>query len=905
MKLDWKKITPHLIALGIFLLVTVVYFWPEFQGKALNQHDTMQWRGSYEETLETIQKTGHQPLWTNSMFSGMPTYQIGAQSEHNYSYYINQILRLGMPHPAGDLFLLCLGFYILMLTFGMNSWLAFAGAIAYAFSSYNFINIQAGHGTKVLAVAVAPFLLAGINLGFRGKYLWAAVLTALGLAAELFANHVQITYYTGILILFWGIAEFIVAYREKRLPTLFKGMLWCGIGAAVAIGMNITNLMVTNEYGKETIRGKSELTKNVGGVATDGLDIDYATQWSNGKLEPMTALISDVYGGGSSRVLSKSAEIYKLTGDKSQKMPAYFGPQPMTSGPIYFGAAIVFLFTLGMFVVKTPVKWALFAVSIFAFLLSMGKNFMGLTELMFDYFPLYNKFRAVTMTMVIAQMAFPILAMLAVKEVLEGKIDKARLRKALIYSVSIIGGICAIFILMPGIFLDFTAEGDKQNFGGDPRFLTAIANDRESLVRVDAFRSLVFISLAFGVLWLFMKGSLKKQIVPYILAGVFFIDLFMVDWRYMNHKEFVPKKKESADDFVKSQADEVLIAERLKGKHFRVLDFRESPFNDAKSSFYHHNIGGYHGAKLRRYQELKDYSMNAQWDVFNNFPNPDDAFEVNTTLNMLNCKYLITKSPEPVNNKYALGNAWFVNKVEWAKNPDDEINKIGRVFEVTPIIKDSAIRVNGKPLQGTTIYSSDDITFGSAHFSAFAIPKGKTEFDLQLVSRSGMNQEGQPTPPQTVISYDDSAAKSVAHLKLIHNFDPKNMAVVDERFKDVVGAIIPATDSANSIKLLSYAPDKLIYESNNSTEQLAIFSEVYYSEGWKATIDGKDAPIFRANYILRGLKIPGGGKHKIEFVFDPQTWKTGEQIAMVSSFSLLAGLLAAVGLMFRKRKKNI
>jgi len=903
MKLDWKKITPHLIALGIFLLVTVVYFWPEFQGKALNQHDTMQWRGSYEETLETIQNAGHQPLWTNSMFSGMPTYQIGAQSENNYSAYINKILRLGLPHPAGELFLMFVGFYILMLTFGMSSWLAFAGAIAYAFSSYNFINIQAGHGTKVLAVAFAPFLLAGINLGFRGKYLWAAVLTALGLAGELFANHVQITYYTGILILFWGAAELIVAFKEKRIPTLFKGLMWCGLGAAVAVGMNITNLMVTNEYGKETIRGKSELTKNVGGVATDGLDIDYATQWSNGKLEPMTVLISDVYGGGSSRVLSKGSEIYKLTGDKTQKMPAYFGPQPMTSGPIYFGAAIVFLFTLGMFVVKTPIKWALFGVSIFAFLLSMGKNLMGLTEFMFDYFPLYNKFRAVTMTMVIAQMAFPILAILAVKEILEGKIDKAKLRKALIYSVSIIGGICAIFIVMPGLFLDFSAAGDKQNFNNDPKFLSAIMDDRESLVRADAFRSLVFIGLAFGALWLFMKGTLKKQIVPLVLAGVFFIDLCMVDWRYMNYKEFVPKKKESADDFVKSAADEYLIKERLAGKYFRVLDFRESPFNDAKSSFYHHNIGGYHGAKLRRYQELKDYSMNNQWDVFNSVPNPDDAFEVNTTLNMLNCQYLITQNPQPVYNKFALGNAWFVNKTEWAKNADDELNKIGRVFEITIINKDSAIRVNGKPLVGNKLYSTDDVTFGSAHFSPFTIPKGKTEFELKLVSKSGIGQDGQPTSPRSGIIYDDSAGNPTALLKLIYNFDPKTTAVVDEHFKDALGTITPVSDSSNNIKLVSYEPDKLIYESNNATEQLAIFSEVYYSEGWKATIDGKDAPIFRANYILRGLKIPGGGKHKIEFVFDPKTWNTGEQIAMISSFSLLAGLLAAVGMMFRKKKE--
>lgn len=902
MKLDWKKMTPHLIALGIFLLVTVLYFFPEFQGKTLNQHDTMQWRGSYQETYETIQKTGHQPLWTNSMFSGMPTYQIGAQSENNFSYYINQILRLGMPHPAGDLFMLLLGFYIFMLTFGMNSWLAFAGAIAYAFSSYNFINIQAGHGTKVLALAVAPFLLAGINLGFKGKYLWAAVLTALGLAAELFANHIQITYYTGILILFWGTAELIMAIRENRVATLLKGMLFCGVGAAIAIGMNITNLLVTNEYGKETIRGKSELTKNVSSVATGGLDIDYATQWSNGKLEPMTVLISDIYGGASGRVLSKGSEIYKLTGDKTQKMPAYFGPQPMTSGPIYFGAAIVFLFTLGMFILKTPVKWALFAVSILAFLLSMGKNLMGLTEFMFEYFPLYNKFRAVTMTMVIAQMAFPILAILAVKEIIEGKIDKDRLKKGMIYSVAIVGGLCALFMLLPNLFLDFNTAADKQQFNGDPKFMAAIASDRESLVRVDAFRSLIFIGLAFGTLWLYMKNTLKKEYVPFVLAAVFLVDLFMIDWRYLNHKEFVQKRKESADDFVKSPADELLIKERQSGKHFRVLDFRESPFNDAKSSFFHKNIGGYHGAKLRRYQELKDYSMNNQWDAFNNFPDPNEAFAVNHTLNMLNCEYLLTQGPTPIKNNYALGNAWFVGKVEWAKNADDEINKIGRVFEVTPIIKDSTIRVNGKPLEGNKLYSSDDISFGSVHLSPYATPPGKTEFDVMLINRISMGQDGKPLPPRTMMSFDDSTAKPVAHLKIVSDFDPKTTAVVDEKFKAELGNTSPTPDSSNTIKLSSYSPDKMVYESSTGSEQLAIFSEIYYSEGWKATIDGKEAPIFRANYVLRGLKIPSG-KHKIEFTFEPQTWATGEKVAMVSSYSLLAGLLAAVALMFRKKKE--
>jgi len=804
-----KKYFPHITAVVVVFLVIFTYFNPLMNGKVLKQHDVQQWRATYHE-IETFEKaSGERTFWTNSIFGGMPTYLIGASYKNNFTNSINYYLGKVMPNPVDTLFLLFICFYILLLTFEVSPWLAIAGSLAFMFSTFNFINIDAGHVGKGNAIAFIPLVLAGINITLRKNKMLGALLTGIAVSFELAAGHPQITYYLGILIIVWMIAEVIFAFKEKRIAQLLVCGVYLGIAALLGVGTNITGLITTEEYGKYSIRGKSELTKNTKGESNEdnsssGLDKDYALQWSNGVAEPFTLLIPNFYGGSSSGELSTSSETYKLLKDNNipnskqiiQGLPVYWGTQPFTAGPIYYGAIICFLFVFGLFVIKDRSKWWILIVCVIAILLSMGRNFMFFTDIFFYYFPLYNKFRSVTFILSITQAMFPLLAILAVNEIMKKDMNAADVKKKLLYSLYIAGGLCLIFAAVPGMFFDFNGEGDKQL----PEWIRpGIIADRENLLRMDAMRSLALIAVTFGLIWFYITKKIKTEYLVGALSVLILFDLWQVDKRYLNDKDFETKKKTTEAQFQKTQADELILQD--KDPNYRVYNTTQRLDQDALTSYWHKSIGGYHGAKMRRYQELIEFQLSkGNQQVFN----------------MLNVKYFIvsdsTQQLFVQRNPMANGNAWFVQNLLMVNNADAEMDSM-------------------------------------------------------------------------------------------NNFQSKETAVVDKRYSDQLSGFKITPDSSAKISLTSYLPNKLVYQSDAATAQLAVFSEIYYEKGWNAYVDGKPTPHLRCDYVLRGMVVPAG-KHSIEFKFEPTIVKTGETVALYSSILLYGGIISIGGIVFWKRRKK-
>ncbi len=818
-----KKFLPHAIALGVILVVMFAYFSPLMSGKVLKQHDIMQWKASYEEIAHFEKTSGERTFWTNSMFSGMPSYLIGATYYYNASNEVYQFINKVFGNPLETVFLLYVCFYIMLLVFEVSPWFAIVGALAFTFSSFNFINIDAGHAGKGNAIALMPLVLAGIKLTLGDKKLIGGLLTGIGLSLQLAAGHLQITYYLALIIGAWILVEVVLAVMNKTIPNLIKSGAFLLVAALLAVGSNITNLLVTEEYGKYSIRGQSELTpKTAEGkpAATEekstGLDHDYALQWSNGVSEPFTVLIPNFLGGGNvgdehtQEIMAKSfksdPQLAPQAKQLAQGIPSYFGEQPFTAGPIYYGAIICFLFVLGMFVVKGPEKWWIFGISFLAIFLSMGKNFMGLTDLFFYHFPLYNKFRSVTFILAIAQTLFPMLGLLAIRDLIKEKADIAQLKKQVLYSLAIVGGLCLVFALMPNMASVESESIDAQlkqyNLPMDP-----IYEARASVRQMDALRSLFFIILAVGAIWVYLIGKLKQQVFALILGVLVLVDLWGVDRRYLNNSDYEKRKKTDAI-VEKTPADEMILQD--KDLHYRVYNTTQRLDQDALTSYYHKSIGGYHGAKMRRYQDVIDL-LNTELMTSRNLLTPR-TMEI---YNMLNVKYFI--AADSINNLFAQinptanGNAWFVKNYELVENAD-------------------------------------------------------------------------------------------AEYEAIHHFNSKETCYIDKRFADEVKDLTPQPDSTSSIKLTLYQPNKLVYESNTSRTQLAVFSEVFYDKGWNAYVDGNPVSHFRCDYILRGMKVPEG-KHTIEFRFEPKAVETGERITLVSSVLLYGGvLLVALFALFKKNK---
>jgi len=667
--ISFKSIAPYIIAVILFVIISLAYLNPLLEGKKLRQDDITRHKGMSKEIFDFREKTGEEALWTNSMFGGMPAYQISVNYKGNLVKYFDKIFRLGLPHPAGLVFLYMLGFYILLLVLRIDPWLSIAGAIAFGFSSYFFIILEAGHNSKAHAIGYMAPVLAGVILTYRGKYILGGILTLLFLALEIRAGHPQMTYYLMMLLLIFGIIELVGAIRNKQIVHFVKAGSVILISVVIAVLTHTTSLWATWEYGKTTIRGKSELTTEKEN-RTSGLDKDYATQWSYGVAETGTLVIPNFHGGASMGKLSTGSDTYKLLVENNiprnqaeafiKGAPTYWGTQPFTSGPVYVGAIVVFLFIFGLFVIKGPLKWWLLIGTILSILLSWGKNFMPLTEFFLDYFPGYNKFRGVSMTLVIAELTMPILAFLAINEIVKKEIEKQKLIKALKLSLYIVGEFLLIFILMPGTFFDFSGISDSQL----PEWLRqSMIDDRKSLLRMDAVRSFIFVLLTAVVMWVFLNDKLKSTYVFAIVILLVLVDMWPVNRRYLNNDNFVPGRKMERP-FTKTTADEFILKD--KDPNFRVLNLTVDPFADASTSYYHKSIGGYHGAKLRRYQELYDHQIKRKFNM--------------NVLNMLNTKYFIQPDengkPTVTPNFQALGNAWFVEEIKFVKDADEELETL-------------------------------------------------------------------------------------------------------------------------------------------------------------------------------------------------------------------------------------
>lgn len=834
-----KKLLPDLIAILAFVLLSFAYFFPaDIENRILFQHDTAAGAGAGQEVKEYYEQTGERSRWTNSLFGGMPMYQIAPSYDSTKSLqWVQKAYQLFLPDYVCLTFMLMLGFYILLRVFGIPVWLAGLGGIMWAFSSYFFILISAGHIWKFITLAYVPPTIAGIVLAYRGKLLWGGILTALFVALQITSNHVQMSYYFFFVILFFVGAYFEKAWRTKTLPQFFKASAVLIVAALVGIAANVSNLYHTYAYSKETMRGKSELvqTGDAAKQTSSGLDRDYITQWSYGIDETLTLLVPNFKGGASAALsqsetaMSKANPMYSsLYGSLTQ----YFGTQPMTSGPVYVGAFVLFLFVLGCFIVKGPLKWALIGATFFSIVLSWGKNFMPLTDFFIDYVPLYNKFRAVSSILVIAEFTIPLLAIFALKRLLEEPEILKQEKKPLGISLLLTAGIALLLAIAPGsIGSGYVPAQEAQMLQNAVNQQMIPANElsdilanlgemRAELVSSDALRSFIIIGIGCSLLWLYASGKLRSSLT---IAGITILclaDMWGVNKRYLNDAQFVPHSIRT-ETFTKTNTDELILQDT--SLDYRVLNFATSTFDDNNTSYWHKSVGGYHPAKLRRYQEMIEHhispEMQAAYKAIATAGGEMDSVDANKfrVLNMLNTKYFIFPAGQqrqtvPILNPHAYGNAWFVNKVQYVNNANEEIDALDSII-------------------------------------------------------------------------------------------PTETAVVDARFKDVLkGTTESYKDSLSSIRLTSYTPNRLTYETNNAQDGIAVFSEIYYPDGWHVTIDGQPAELARADYILRTMHVPAG-QHTIEMRFDPTSLHVTEGIAYGALALLVIGIIVAVLIAKRKYVK--
>lgn len=681
--ISFKRIAPYIIAVILFVIISLAYLNPLLEGKKLRQGDITRFKGMSKEVVDFREKSGEEALWTNSMFGGMPAYQISVDYKGNLVKYFDKIFRLGLPHPAGLVFLYMLGFYILLLVLRIDPWLSIAGAIAFGFSSYFFIILEAGHNSKAHAIGYMAPVLAGVILTYRGKYIWGGILTLLFLALEIRAGHPQISYYLFLILLIFGIAELINAIKLKNYLPFIKSTAVVLIAAIIAVLTHITSLWATYEYGKYTIRGKTELSTEQEN-RTSGLDKDYVTQWSYGKGETFSLMIPNIKGGATGVIGDNEYALKNVDNQYKQHVAGnnqYWGNQPFTSGPVYAGSLIIFLFIYGLFIIKGRMKWWLLAATALSIMLAWGKNFMPLTDFFLDYVPVYNKFRAVSMTLVIAELTIPLLAFIALNQILtdpsniKKKVNIFQFRINPLYlSFIITAGISLLFALLPNTFFNFLSDQEVQSIAQqkstNPKYASQITDfyfnveiARAAILKADAFRSFIFILIGGIVLWAFSNGKLKKSYTYIIVIALILVDMWAIDKRYLNNDNFVRKSK-TEKPYHKTAADEFILKD--VDPNFRVLNLTVDPFADASTSYFHKSIGGYHGAKLRRYQELYDHQIKGKFNM--------------NVLNMLNAKYFIQPDengkPSVMPNFQALENAWFVEEIKFVKDADEELETL-------------------------------------------------------------------------------------------------------------------------------------------------------------------------------------------------------------------------------------
>lgn len=829
-----KKFLPDLIAILAFIVISFIYFFPAItEDRILFQHDTVAGAGAGQEAKEYYERTGERTRWTNALFGGMPTYQMSPSYDSTEPLtFVQKVYHLFLPNYVWLTFIMMLGFYILLRAFGIPAWLAGLGGIIWGFSSYFFILIAAGHIWKFITLAYIPPTIAGIVLAYRKKYLLGGIITALFMAMQILSNHVQMTYYFLFVILFMVGAFFEDAWRKKELPQFFKATGVLIVAGLIGVSINLSNLYHTYEYSKETMRRKSEL-KYEGAAAkqtSSGLNRDYITQWSYGIGETFSLLVPNVKGGASvplsrsEKAMEKANPMYSSL---YSQLTQYFGDQPMTSGPVYVGAFVLMLFILGCFIVKGPMKWALLGATIFSILLSWGKNFMGLTDFFIDYIPMYNKFRAVSSILVIAEFTIPLLAILTLKEILtKPELLKEKL-KYIYISFGLTGGLALLFAIAPRLFFPTYIPGNEmaalQNALPADQLSPIIANLEEMRVHLftsDAWRSFFIVTIGTLLLLAYNAKKLKATWTVAAIALLCLGDMWSVNKRYLYDEQFIPKSEQTAT-FRKTQTDELILQD--PSLDYRVLNFAGNTFEENNTSYWHKSVGGYHAAKLRRYQEMIDHhiakEMQAAYQEVATAGGQMDS--VNAAkfpiLNMLNTKYFIFPAGQqgqtvPIENPYTFGNAWFIDKIQYVNNANEEIDAIGQV-------------------------------------------------DLQ----------------QT--------------------------AIVDSKFKEALKGVNEGyKDSLSTIRLTSYEPNQLVYETSSPQDGIVVFSEIYYP-GWTATIDGKPADIARADYILRAMNVPAG-KHTIEMRFDPQSLHITEGIAYGAMALLLVGVIILIWIYRKKYSEN-
>jgi hypothetical protein len=805
MQFSIKKLLPHLLVLVGFIILSLVYFSPVLKGKELFQSDIMQYIGMSKQQTDYRTETGEETYWTNSAFAGMPTYQLGAKYPHNYIKKLDLTLRF-LPRPADYLFLYFLGFYILLLVLKVDYKLAAVGALAFGFSTYLIIILGVGHNSKAHAIAYMPLVLSGILLTFQRKYIAGFFLTTVAMGLEIVANHFQMTYYLMFLVIILGVTYLIDAYKKNLLPHYFKSVGILVAAVILSIALNATSILATKEYVKESTRGKSELTINPDGSPkeiTSGLDKDYITQFSYGYWETFNLFIPRFMGGGNGEDVGKDSATYeafrKLGATTSQafqeskRAPMYWGDQPIVEAPAYIGAVVLFLFVFALFLVKGRLKWWLVNGSLFALLLSYGKNLGFLTDFFIDYVPLYNKFRAVTSIQVILELCIPVLAIFGLVKLFKDFEKKEEKLQALKYTSIITGGMALVFLLFKSSLFDFVGVNDgfyRQSYGQP--FVDALIEDRMTIFTQDTIRTLVLILFSAGTIYMFLKDKLKETWVIVVFGVLILFDLVGVDRRYVNNDDFVSAIQVNKP-FEANAADNEILKDT---GYFRVFDLVGGA---AKPSYFHNSLNGYNAAELKRYSDVFDFYVSK-----NNM----------NVLNMLNTKYLIAQDDKenvfPYTNEDANGHAWFVKTLEKVDSANEEI-------------------------------------------------------------------------------------------KALDSLDNKNKAVFTNQkgFENLKNNY--SVDSLASIKLVSYKPNYLKYKSHNTKEGFAVFSEIYYGNGWKVLVDGKASTHMRVNYTLRGMEIPAGN-HTVEFKFDPDVVKTGSRIALASS--ILLGLLLLGGLYFEFKNKS-
>lgn len=829
----WQRLTPHAIALGIFFIVSSLYCMPAFKGLVLQQSDAQGWTGMAQQSIEFREKYGHLPLWTNSMFSGMPAFQIALAATYDITIaHLHHLFVLFLPEPVGLFFLACVGFYILTVVLGLKSWVGIFGSLGYGFASYNAIIVAVGHTTKFSSMGYAPAVLAGLILLTQRKYVLGFVTTLLFSTLMAYQNHLQIVYYTFLMALCLGTVYTVFAIQHKEFRHI-------GIVAGLALLAGIMGMasfavvyMPTAEYAKETMRGgRSELTqavspdKTISNTSKGGLDKDYAFMWSYGIGESMTVILPSYKGGSSGpsglKEDGKAVEALQeaqLPGDAVNyfysRLSAYWGNQPNTAGPVYFGVLICLLFIAGLFVVRNwHVSWIV-AATIIGFVLAWGHNFKAVNYFLFDYLPFYNKFRAPSIAMVIPQLTFSLLASMALNTIFYADWDRKILIQRLKYAL-ITTGLIAALLVINYISSDFKSDNDRQSREAIASTLTqamsqgqppaqemiqqnntvaasvmgGLVQDRKNLYASDLLRTLVFMGLGIGLIWLGAQKKIKSLYIVIALVALNLIDLLSVDSRYLNKQNYIEKDDFSAA-FIPNRAD---LQIKQDTSYFRVFDQSEqgNPFESSRASYHHNSVGGYHPAKLALYQDLI-YGQLTKGNM--------------QVYNMLNTKYFIVSNPAdrlPTAqlNAEALGPAWLVKTIKYVNNADEE-------------------------------------------------------------------------------------------MKALDSIHPRDTVVIDKRERGKI-PFEPQYDSAASIQLIKNMNDKITYSFNASSNQFAVLSEIYYPHGWKAFIDGKETPIVKVDYALRGLAVPAG-KHTIELRFEPASYKTGNAVSIIvgalSILILIAGL---------------